>query len=60
MNQTNYKLENRKEILITKDELINYLYFLLDKIDQAYLKEITININRFIERLEISHEVDYD
>ena len=60
MNQTNYILNNRKEILITKEELINYLYFLLDKIDPAYLNEISISINRFIQKLESSHETNYN
>lgn len=60
MNQTNYSLKDRKEIKISKEMLINYLYFLLDKIDPVYLDEITISINRFIQRLENSHEVDYE
>lgn len=35
-----------------KPEIINFLYYLLDKIDEVYLSEVTRSIKRFINRLE--------
>lgn len=34
-----------------KDEIINFLYFLEDKIDEVYIKEVRKSINNFINRL---------
>ena len=36
---------------MTKKEIINFLYYLLDKIDVVYLKEVEKSINRFITDL---------
>lgn len=35
-----------------KQEIINFLYYLLDKIDDVYLSEVNRSIKRFINRLE--------
>ena len=36
---------------MNKEELINFLYYLLDKIDPVYLKEVEISIKNFINNL---------
>ena len=36
---------------MTKKEIINFLYYLLDKIDVVYLKEVEKSIDRFINDL---------
>ena len=36
---------------MTKQEIINFLYYLLDKIDVVYLKEVEKSIDRFINDL---------
>ena len=36
---------------MTKKEIINFLYYLLDKIDPVYLKEVEKSIDRFINDL---------
>ena len=36
---------------MAKKEIINFLYYLLDKIDIVYLKEVEKSINRFINDL---------
>ncbi len=36
---------------MTKEEIINFLYYLLDKIDIVYLKEVEKSIDRFITDL---------
>ena len=37
---------------MTKEEIINFLYYLLDKIDVVYLKEVGKSIDRFISDLD--------
>ena len=37
---------------MTKKEIINFLYYLLDKIDVVYLKEVEKSIDRFINDLD--------
>ena len=37
---------------MTKEEIINFLYYLLDKIDVVYLKEVEKSIDRFINDLD--------
>jgi hypothetical protein len=57
VNQT--KNFNHYMEVVTNTEIINYLYFLLDKVDPAYFDEISKSIFRFISKLErssISHE----
>ena len=34
---------------MTKEEIINYLYYLWDKIDPVYMKEVNPSIIKFIE-----------
>jgi len=52
INQTNLKFYRKdNDVIISKKYLINYLYFLLDKIDPVYLKEISNSINRFIDNI---------
>ena len=60
MHQTNFSLKNKKTVLINKEVLINYLYFLLDKIDPVYLDEITSSINKFINKLDDLREEHYE
>lgn len=60
MHQTNFSLKNKKTVLINKEVLINYLYFLLDKIDLVYLDEITSSINKFINKLDDLREEHYE
>ena len=36
---------------MTKEEILNFLYYLLDKIDVVYLKEVEKSIDRFINNL---------
>lgn len=36
---------------MNKDEFINFLYYLLDKIDTAYYNEVSRNIERFVARI---------
>ena len=37
---------------MTKKEIITFLYYLLDKIDVVYLKEVEKSIDRFINDLD--------
>ena len=39
------------KLFIDKDELTSYLYYLKDKVDDVYKKEVTISINRFIKQI---------
>ena len=39
-------------IFMNKEDIINFLYYLLDKIDKVYLKEVEKSIKRFINDLE--------
>ena len=43
--------EKRKENTMTKKEIITFLYYLLDKIDVVYLKEVEKSIDKFINDL---------
>ena len=53
MYQTKKNLKHRKEdFSINKELLINYLYFLLDKIDPAYINEVSRSINKMISKIE--------
>ena len=36
---------------MNKQEIINFLYYLLDKIDPVYFKEVEKSIDRFINDL---------
>ncbi len=42
----------QKTFTIDKDELINYLYYLEDKIDYVYFKEVNHSINKFVETIQ--------
>lgn len=35
-----------------KDEMINFLFYLLDKVDEVYYREVKINIERFINNID--------
>lgn len=35
-----------------KYELIRYIYYLLDKIDEAYYREVKISVERFINNID--------
>lgn len=35
-----------------KEELIRYMYYLLDKIDEAYYREVKISVERFIDNID--------
>ena len=37
---------------MNKEELINFLYYLLDKIDVAYYDEVKIRIERIIKKIK--------
>lgn len=37
---------------MNKEELINYMYYLLDKIDEAYYREVKISVERFISNVD--------
>lgn len=37
---------------MNKDELIRYMYYLLDKIDEAYYREVKISIERFVNDID--------
>lgn len=37
---------------MNKEQIINFLYYLLDKIDVVYLKEVKKSIERFIDDLD--------
>lgn len=37
---------------MNKDELIRYMYYLLDKIDEAYYREVKISVERFISNID--------
>lgn len=37
---------------MNKDELIRYMYYLLDKVDEAYYREVKISIERFINNID--------
>ena len=53
MYQTKKNLKHRKEdFSINKELLINYLYFLLDKIDPVYINEVSRSINKMISKIE--------
>ena len=53
MNQTNKNLFNRKDVFsIDKVELINFLYFLWDKIDPAFMSEVNRSISNMIDRIK--------
>lgn len=42
---------NKKQIKIDKEELVIFLEYLLDKVQDVYYKEAKQSINRFIEKL---------
>ena len=37
---------------MNKEELIIYMYYLLDKIDDAYYREVKISVERFINNID--------
>lgn len=37
---------------MSKDEMVKYLYYLLDKVDEAYYREVKISIERFIKNID--------
>lgn len=37
---------------MNKDELINYMYYLLDKVDEVYYREVKISVERFIDNID--------
>jgi len=37
---------------MNKEELVRYMYYLLDKIDEAYYREVKISIERFINNID--------
>ena len=39
-------------MLMSKVELIRYMYYLLDKVDEAYYREVKISIERFISNID--------
>ena len=41
-----------KYITVDKEYIINYLYYLLDKIDNVYYQEVNTSIKRFILKLQ--------
>lgn len=49
-NVNEYLYKNNK-LFIDKDELINYLYYLEDKVDKVYKIEVTKSINRYINKI---------
>lgn len=36
---------------MSKQEIINFIYYLLDKIDPVYLKEVEKSVNNFINKI---------
>ena len=36
---------------MNKEEIINFIYYLCDKIDPIYLDEVSVSIKRFIEKI---------
>ena len=49
-NQTNYSKKCRKESVIPKDALKDYLYYLLFRIDSVYYDELKTSIDNFISK----------
>lgn len=37
---------------MTKEEIINFIYYLEDKIDEVYIAEVEKSIRRFLKDLE--------
>lgn len=37
---------------MNKDELIKYMYYLLDKVDEVYYHEVKIIVERFINNID--------
>lgn len=37
---------------MNKDELIRYMYYLLDKVDEVYYREVKISVERFINNID--------
>lgn len=54
MNQTKNKLfyERKERSCMKIEEIINFLYFLWDKIDPIYLSEVNSSIKMIISKLE--------
>lgn len=51
IDNINTYLYKDSKLFIDRDEFISYLYYLKDKIDEIYKKEVTISINRFINKI---------
>lgn len=41
-----------KKVVINKEELIKYLDYLEDKVEECYKKEVKQSIERFLKRIE--------
>lgn len=41
-----------KKVVIDKEELIKYLDYLEDKVEECYKKEVKQSIERFLKRIE--------
>lgn len=54
MNQTKSKIfyDRKEHSYMEKEEIINFLYFLWDKIDPNYLNEVNSSIKKMISKLE--------
>lgn len=37
---------------MNKEELIRYMYYLLDKIDEVYYREVKISVERFVNNID--------
>lgn len=37
---------------MSKDELIKYMCYLLDKVDEAYYREVKISVEKFINNID--------
>ena len=49
MYQTNKKDSIRKVVIsMSKEQFLNYLYFILDKVDTNFYDEVNNSINNFI------------
>ena len=51
MYETNKKFNRKDCCYVVKEYLINYLYFLLDKVDPAFYNEASKSVERFISNL---------
>lgn len=56
IDDINNYLYDENKIYINKNEIINYLYYLEDKIDEVYKHEVSASIDKFIKRIKEGKE----